>query len=217
MTEGKNTDELKRKPYLILTEACVSNEASSGQSSKYKTSLSKAEGCSDLSPTGLSCFASSLLPTLVGGRQACPLLLLPPEVSLRGGRKLACAKLNASVLGAHMRSSDAKDEFSTKMSRSDEHPCGVGYIYITCTHSSCNFQILELGLRMKHPKDMLRGFQSDEIFEMWDSKKKEWIAIPIDPTDPDIGILKQYMLANLEVVFVRESINLGLKVDEDWN
>ena len=39
MTEGKNTDELKRKPYLILTEACVSNEASSGQSSKYKTVL----------------------------------------------------------------------------------------------------------------------------------------------------------------------------------
>jgi hypothetical protein len=70
---------------------------------------------------------------------------------------------------------------------------------------------------MKLPKDMIRGFKADEIFEMWDSKKKEWIAIPIDPKDPDIAILKQFMLANLEVIFVMETMKLKMEVDEDWN
>lgn len=64
---------------------------------------------------------------------------------------------------------------------------------------------------------MVRGFKADEIFELWDETKKEWIAIPIDPTDPDIDRLKQFMLAQLEVTFVTESLKIGLKVDEDWN
>jgi len=63
---------------------------------------------------------------------------------------------------------------------------------------------------MKLPKNMIRRLKQDEMLEMWDSRIQEWIKIPIDPTDPDIVKLKEYMKAEFEIRCVIEGMKIGV-------
>jgi len=57
---------------------------------------------------------------------------------------------------------------------------------------------------------MIRRLKQDEMLEMWDSRIQEWIKIPIDPTDPDIVKLKEYMKAEFEIRCVIEGMKIGV-------
>ena len=57
---------------------------------------------------------------------------------------------------------------------------------------------------------MIRRLKPDEMLEMWDSASNTWIQIPIDPTDPDIVKLKEYMKAEFEIRCVIEGMKLGV-------
>jgi len=68
---------------------------------------------------------------------------------------------------------------------------------------------------MKLPKNMIRRLKQDEMLEMWDSRIQEWIKIPIDPTDPDIVKLKEYMKAEFEIRCVIEGMKIGVIKEND--
>ena len=53
------------------------------------------------------------------------------------------------------------------------------------------------------------------MLEMWDSRIQEWIKIPIDPTDPDIVKLKEYMKAEFEIRCVIEGMKIGVIKEND--
>ena len=62
---------------------------------------------------------------------------------------------------------------------------------------------------------MIRRLKQDEMLEMWDSRIQEWIKIPIDPTDPDIVKLKEYMKAEFEIRCVIEGMKIGVIKEND--
>ena len=65
----------------------------------------------------------------------------------------------------------------------------------------------------KIPKEILEKIIKGELLEKFDKESNKWVPVEIDQDDPDVVKLKEFMLAEVEIMVIKEALEMNIVID----
>ena len=65
----------------------------------------------------------------------------------------------------------------------------------------------------KIPKEILEKIIKGELLEKFDKESNKWVPVEIDHDDPDVVKLKEFMLAEVEIMVIKEALEMNIVID----